>query len=206
MKFVEIRLPIDVEQLRKDVMRLYTLGAISKTDYECAWPFLYVYPKTKETHILAGMGADGMLGTGRQACMHYRNDLDAFRKIKLDNPRYCQRPIHENLQREYGKVMHWPYLSDGFVREVTGKNWDEINRPTQKQILRDAFPEYFYKVRTRVHQNLQLGDSGISEHFGKLLKTDWNMRNSERVDAIFNDIKKGTIKEYQTTLLDFMVE
>lgn len=205
-EFVSIRLPTSVEQLKKDVFRLVELGAISKTDFECAWAFLYVYPVIRERHILAGMGADGMLGTGRQACMHFRNDLDAFRKTKLDNPRYCQRPIHEALQREYNKVMHWPYLSAEFVKEITGKNWDDINRPQQKQILRDAFPEYFDRVRTRVHQNLQLGDSGIAEHFQKLLKTEWNTRGAERVDAIFNDIKNGKLKKDQPSLIEFLGE
>ena len=50
---------IDTSNLEKDWNRLVELGCERKTHYECVYPFLYVYPKIKETYVLSGWAADG---------------------------------------------------------------------------------------------------------------------------------------------------
>jgi hypothetical protein len=61
-----------------------------------------------------------------------------------------------------------------------------VNKPKQKQPILDAFPKEFARVKVRPHINLQLGDSGIAQHFYKLLDTDLNPGGIKSPVAIYN--------------------
>jgi len=79
-----------------------------------------------------------------------------------------------------------PYLSKEMIEEFSGTTWEEINKPKQKYPIIVAYKEYFDKIRVYPHQNFQKGDSGISEHFTKLLSTELNTNNFRSVTSIFN--------------------
>jgi hypothetical protein len=51
------------------------------------------------------------------------------------------------------------------------------------------------------HQNLQKGDSGISDHFEKLLGTDLNVGNHKSVVGVYNYLVKNLSKD-KDELLD----
>ena len=191
--FTPIILPSDIEQLKLDVRKLNTLGARSKTDYECSWPMLYAYPAIKQTAIFSGLGADGHFCISKKGMIHYRNRIDEFRNNLYGNERYAQVFMHKNLARLHRKESYIPYLCDEMKSEFIGTTWDEVNRPRQKQPILNAFPESFAKIPIKPHTNFQLGDSGIAQHFGRLLKTDLNPTGFKSVTGIFNGINSGRI-------------
>jgi hypothetical protein len=67
-----------------------------------------------------------------------------------------------------------PYVetADRLLPEFRGRSWEDVNKPTQKWPIHEAFRDYRERVRVYPHQNFQLGDSGIADHFETLLKTE----------------------------------
>lgn len=58
----------------------------------------------------------------------------------------------------------------------------------------NSFSDNFENLPSKLNsQNLQTGDSGISDLFSKLLYTDWNIRNYKSVTGIFNSINRDEI-------------
>ena len=66
-----------------------------------------------------------------------------------------------NLSDKHKKVFVTPYLDKAVKKYFYKYNWNELNKPYQKHMVRDGFKSYFNKVgKVKNHLNLQL-DSGI---------------------------------------------
>ena len=59
-KFVGVTIPTN--RLIEDFHNLVKLGCRKKTQFECTFPFLYIYPQIKEKYVLSGWAADGYYG------------------------------------------------------------------------------------------------------------------------------------------------
>lgn len=190
-EFRPVFLPTGMDELEADLRDLAALGARSKTDFECGWPVLRTFREIEEPAIITGHGADGHFCISKKGMIHYRDRIDEFRRGLFSNPRYAQRPILEAEAEaaRLGKDLCLPFLSRAMVVEFTGTSWDSINKPRQKQPILDAYPDEFSTIRVRPHTNLQLGDSGISEHFLKLLDTDLNPGGARSPVAIYNRLR-----------------
>lgn len=195
--FIPVLLPKEIKTLQHDVLKLNSLGARSKTDYECSWPMLYAYDAIKEPSIISGLGADGHFCLSKKGMMHWRNHIDEFRRGLYSNERYAQIFMHKRLSSMYNKYHCIPYLCDDMKAEFIGTTWDEVNKPRQKQPILDAFPERFVHMQIKRHTNFQLGDSGIATHFHSLLNTEWNINEFKSVKGIFNAVNAGRIRGEQ---------
>lgn len=191
LRFVDVLLPDDEMSLKRDVLVLHNeFGCRKKTDYECVWPFLYVYPKLQNNVIVAGLGAEGNFGTTKRACIHYKNNLDEFRDLFFSNQNVSQTIQHSMLGEKYNIKSWFPFLTDDVRNIFIGKSWEELNQPHVKNCVFELIPNDIRKfVRTG---NLQL-DSGIAKHFDMLLNTDWNLHNYKSIIGIFNSIERGEI-------------
>lgn len=198
LKFVSVMLPESLDVLKHDIMVLHEkFECEKKTDYECVWPFLYVYKSVCEDLIVTGLGAEGHFGTTKKACIHYKNDLDEYRRLFFSRPNVNQIKQHKLLCEQY-EIDNWfPFLTDDVKNYFMNKSWYELNKPHIKNpvfnIILDEFKPFIKS------SNLQLG-SGISVHFDKLLETNWNLHNYKSVTGIFNSIKRGEIKDAETTV------
>lgn len=186
IKHNEIILPDSIEVLKKDLIILKDLGAKKKTDFECFWPFLYIYKAVKESVIISGLAADGHFCISKKGMIHFKDKPDVFRKITFGNPGYCQAVLHINYNE--GKKHLTPYLSQEMINEFKGTSWDQINKPKQKNSIIEPYKSYLENIKLYKHQSYQLGDSGISDHFKKLLKTELNTNNFKSVVSIYNRI------------------
>lgn len=193
LEFVPILLPTDIDILKSDIKILKSLGAIKKTDFECGWPMLHAYRQIKEEVIASGLGADGHFCISKKGMIHYKDRIDEFRDSLFDNVSYAQQPIHKLLSVEYNKLLYFPFLDYEIREYFRGKSWDEINKPKQKQTIRDTYPVEFEKCKPTLHTNYQKGDSGIDKLFVSLLNTDWNIGNWKSVVGIYNAIVSGKI-------------
>lgn len=191
--FVPVLLPNDVERLKADLLELRDMGAVSKTDYECGWPMLHAYARVEQKVVWTGLGADGLFCLSKKGMMHYRDRIDDFRREGYENPRYAQAVVHAALAEKHRLRSERPFRVQAMRDAFDGVTWAECNRPRQKQPVLDAFPERFARAEYKPHTNLQLGDSGISEHFGALLATDWNTRKLKSVVGIYNDLNSGAL-------------
>ena len=165
-----------------------------KTQLECTFPFLYVYPSIKEKELLSGWAADGWYGVSKKACLHYKKPksrFDEFRKeyFAAENPVGIRQ--QEMLAKEYGIKFIAPYIGDKRVEDYMMQfDWFEMNLPKQKIKVIEAFPE-FKQIKVRKHENLQLA-SKVPFHFEKLLDDkNINLYNRKRVMDIVRDWQKS---------------
>ena len=149
--------------LIKDWHRLVELKCRKKTHFECVFPFLYVYPKIKETYVLTGWGADGYFG-----------DCAGLKE-------------HTNLATKHNKVHITPYLDADVRQLLMGMDWKELNKPRQKEIVRKDFTELKKFGIIKSHQNLHLG-AGIQYLFETLLDNkDINFKDRKRMMDVCRD-------------------
>lgn len=188
VEFVPVFLPRCLETLLTDLKQLKRIGAKKKTDFECGWPMLYAYAAAKEKTVASGMGADGHFCISKKGMIHYRSRIDEFRIGLYRNTTYAQQHIHKRLAEQYNKRCELPFLQGQMQTAFLGTTWEQVNKPRQKQSILSAFPSQFARVGALPHTNLQLGDSGIAEHFAALLKTNANTKGHKSVVGIYNNL------------------
>ena len=187
--FKPVYLPVDMSTLKQDILKLhFSYACKKKTDYECVWPFLYVYPNITESVIITGLAAEGHFGSTKKGTLHFKNDLDAFRKQYFSRDNVNQIVQHTKLCAEYSLNYWFPFLSKEIQDFFIGKTWDDVNEPKVKQPILDLIDFEFSPKSS----NLQVG-SNIREHFDLLLDTDWNLHNYKSIVGVFNSIERGEI-------------
>lgn len=194
LEFTPIILSTNIEKLKKDILTLHNkYGCITKTQYECSWPYLYLIPVIKERVLATGIGADSHFVLSKKGILHYKDNPVEFRKAYFSNHNRGQLPQRTQMVDECNKILFEPYFSEKMINYLLNSTWEECNKPYQKMPIRRAFPNEFAKMHIYQHTNFQLGDSGISNLFEKLLNTDWNIYNYKSVVGIFNCVNRGEI-------------
>jgi asparagine synthetase B (glutamine-hydrolysing) len=80
-KFTKVIVPID--NLVDDFHVLRTkFECVKKTQYECTFPFLYIFPQIEEETILSGFAADGHYGVSKRACIHFKQPKELFDQFR----------------------------------------------------------------------------------------------------------------------------
>ena len=190
VRFVPVFLPRALSALCNDIYLMHDrYGCRKKTEYECTWPFIYVYPRIREDYVAGGFGSEAHFVLTKRGMLHFRNRPDEFRREywSKDNPN--QRKQHAMLSEQYGKETVFPYMEPETASMFSGVSWDEINTPHHKQVILDAFSDKFSN-RKVWPQNLQIGGK-VSAHFSSLLKTPMNRNGYKSVVGIFNDVDRG---------------
>lgn len=181
---------VPINNLKEDFLTLASKWkCIKKTQYECTWPFIYIVPEIKETYVLNGIGADSHYGLSKRAMIHYRHTKELMNEFRaeyfaLKNPSGLHQLIA--ILESRNKILYAPYYHKDLIAFFRRFSWDEINRPKEKQLILDAYPEYFSKVRVRKHANLQIV-AGVREVFETLLDSDLNKNNRTRVMDLCRD-------------------
>ena len=192
-EFIPVFLPRNISVLQAELVALARLGAKKKTDFECGWPMLHAYANVKERVVFSGMGADGHFCLSKKGMLHYKDRIDTFRQMTFSNPGYAQQPLHRALATRHGKEAVLPYVSKEMQSVFAGLSWEQVNKPRQKQTILDAFPEQYRRIKVLPHTNLQLGDSGIADHFRKLLSSNWNTGGWKSPVGIYNAVAAGRL-------------
>jgi asparagine synthetase B (glutamine-hydrolysing) len=187
----EIDVPVD--NIKRDFLRLINdYKCKKKTQVECTFPFLYVYPKIKQKYVLSGIAADGHYGLSKKAMIHYRypkSKFDAYRKeyFESDNPAGILQQYQ--LAQENDKEIIAPYLYEHIYAEMITKDWDFFNKPSQKIGIINLYPEFKRLPKNRKHANLQLV-AGIPKYFEELLEyPELNTKGRKRVMDLVRDLQ-----------------
>jgi|TARA_R100000655_G_scaffold71676_2_gene110096 asparagine synthetase B (glutamine-hydrolysing) len=191
--FVGITIP--TEDIKDDFFRLLDMGCSKKTQFECTYPFLYIYPFIQEKIVLSGISADGWYGLSKKAMINYKRPKELFDKFREDyfqnkNPAGVLQQL--KLAEMYNKKFVHPYLwNDEISKYYMSKSWDELNKPKQKNVVREAFSVEFDRVgKVKNHLNLQL-DSKIDKVFESLLDDyEINWKDRTRVMDVCRDWSK----------------
>lgn len=181
------------DNLVQDFLRLVKdYDCRKKTHFECTFPFLYVFPEITNKYLLSGIGADGYYGVSKKAVLHYKEPKEKFDQFRRN---YFMpynvtgfRQIEQLCNERNIKLVH-PYIYHEEVSEYFFEfDWYQLNKPKQKQVVREAFKEEFSRItNVKEHINLQLG-SNIDHLFEKLLDDKMlNNRGRKRVMDLASD-------------------
>ena len=178
----------DVESIVKSIPRLNSLGAKTKTDYECFYPMLGVYDTYRGSTFVSGLGCDGLFAISKKACIHYKDKPWELSTSLVNNPRYCQRVLHKAMcEKTYSKHV-MPYLDERVYSKVIGRTWNELNKPRQKNLIYESAKEYFDEFGYPKHTNYQKGDSRIDSSFHSLVDSKYNLGGSKSSLGVINQI------------------
>lgn len=191
-----VRVEVPVENLEKDFLRLYNdFGCVKKTQFECLFPFLYVFPQVKEDVILSGVHADKYYGLSREANVHYVHDKKLFDDYRRDgyydgvNNKKFQYHWHVDMAKSFNKQFYPVYLTEDILNFFLQFDHKEMHVPEQKNHVREAFKEEFSKCgKVKKHWNYQLC-AGIPEIFqDKLISNPIiNFKNRKRMMEVYRD-------------------
>lgn len=168
-----------------------------KVEVECLIPYYYLLPHVKEKILLVGLGAGHLIPLSKKVSIHYKHDIEklkAYRKADLAVSIADVKTMNDIAKYMRANVtVKDPFCGQEVFDWFYEKKLEELNRPNQKQVFIDMFPEYFEKIKTLPHINLQCGDSGIRESFEHLLKDkQLNYRKRTRMLDLYRDIHEQT--------------
>jgi len=197
---------VPTENLVDDWYKLVKLGCKKKTHFECVFPFLYIYPEIKEKYVLTGWGADGYFGVSKKAMMRYSNDkkwdnytkyckehnqkqltFNEFREAYFSENECAGLKWHNFVVAKYNKIHITPYLDKKVKTYLMKKDWQELNKPRQKEIIRKDFTKLKKFGIIKEHQNLHLG-SEVDKLFKTLLNNPTiNFKERKRMMDVSRD-------------------
>jgi asparagine synthetase B (glutamine-hydrolysing) len=197
---VDTEVPLD--NLHQDFFTLLNeIQCVKKTQFECCFPFLYIYPNMKEVEVLTGLGADGYYGVSKKACMHYKTPKSKFDEYRDDHyqPHNLGGKIWQTrVAEKFNKKYLTPYVHDNIRDFFYQFDWFQVNQPFQKHHVVNAFPEFKKIGKVQKHTNLQLC-AGIDVAFEALFDDPViNFRKRKRMMDICRD--------WQTSRLTFEEE
>ena len=194
--FVPVYLPTKTDEIVKTVKHLIKkVDCKKKTAIECLFPFYYlvkVMKRYKFETLVTGVAADGHFGLSKKAMIHYSKDDEKFKKFRQDYFANLESAGTKRLMKlcELNEIQLCnPYFYPSVFSLWIDKNWQELNKPRQKEVIRRHYPE-LDSLKIKPHTNLQLGDSKIAETVGNAVISKYKP-NSKSPIGIYNRIAKG---------------
>ena len=172
LKFLPVILPSDQNKIVETVHYLIKeIKCKKKSAIECMFPFVYLLKVLKENKIktlVTGLAADGHFGLSKKAMIHYSKDDKKFKQLRQEYFSTYESAHIIRLQTLCDKnkiCLLNPYFEPAVFDLWIDKNWQELNKPRQKEAIKKYFPE-LDKFKIKPHTNLQLGDSKIAQRVG----------------------------------------
>ena len=196
LTFVPVFLPDKQDEIVETVKHLIKkVGCKKKTAIECLFPFFYlikIMKEFKDETLVTGVAADGHFGLSKKAMIHYSKDDEKFKKFRQDYFANLESAGTKRLMKlcELNQIQLCnPYFYPSVFSLWIDKNWQELNKPRQKEVIRKYYPELDC-LKIKPHTNLQLGDSKIAETVGNAVISKYKP-NSKSPIGIYNRIAKG---------------
>lgn len=133
--------------------------------------FCKLIDKTEEDVIYTGLGSDAYYGLGRNFAIQCSlrgekppsiKSLMAFRRKTFAH--YMEQYVAiTKYAKDKGKILVAPFLETEVYLYLMDKTYDECNKPKQKQILIDLYPEYFERFKPRKPTNFHCGNSDFKK-------------------------------------------
>ena len=194
--FLPVFLPSDQNEIVETVHYLIKeIKCKKKSAIECMFPFVYLLKVLKENKIdmlVTGLAADGHFGLSKKSMIHYSKDDEKFKRSRQEYFSTFESAHIIRLRTLCDKneiCLLNPYFHPAVFDLWINKNWQELNKPRQKEAIKKYFPE-LDKFRIKPHTNLQLGDSKIAQRVGSAVVSKYKPYAKSPV-GIYNRIAKG---------------
>ena len=193
---------IPPENIERDFLKLADhYRCKSKVQFECTYPFMYLFDRVEERNVITGMAADIHFGNSRKVMVDViplKNERWKAKQIfdadRLDRvgggkiPRVTSRMIM--IAKENGQNLIVPYIHQDVCDYFIELDWWEMNQPLHKHATTSAYKHRFMECGYRKHANLQIV-SGIDKVFAGLLDGPLNVKNRKRVLDLCRDYVRG---------------
>ena len=196
LTFTPVWLPTEQDEIVETVKHLIKkVGCKKKTAIECLFPFVYLIKQMQHFEhetLVTGVAADGHFGLSKKAMIHYSKDDQKFKKFRQDYFSNLESAGTKRLIKlcELNKInLCNPYFEPSVFSLWIDKNWQELNKPRQKEVIRKYYPE-LDDLKIKPHTNLQLGDSKIAHRVGNAVISKYKL-NAKSPIGIYNRIAKG---------------
>lgn len=198
LKLSLVEIPNDFDQLIADIKSVITIcKRTTKAHIQCAHPWLYLSNACKKDghdSAMIGMSADGLYGTNRNGAIIYKTKgEDAFREFRFekDNDYLASDASVFKVSSHFGIKLWDLYAQYTMSKFLLSLTHDQMHKPIQKSIAIDAFPD-FWKRGNWIRKNSPLQiESGLRDLHDKIIKSDFNKRESKTVVGVYNDIAKA---------------
>tara|TARA_R100000808_G_scaffold24286_1_gene55611 strand:- start:819 stop:1682 length:864 start_codon:yes stop_codon:yes gene_type:complete len=213
LPFVPIYIPTDKETITSAIIENMNQYKVrGKANIECMYPLLYLMKSISHKgakFFITGHGADGHFCLSKKGMIHYRHTLQKLQEFKenyFSGGQLQQRNILYKASADLGMNYVDPFWSSDIRTLFGDSSWEELNKPREKEPIRASFPE-FIPLKLKKHTNLQLGDSGIAETVGEIIRQRFTPQALSPVSAynyIWNNLEslsKGDGIWTQGTLL-----
>jgi hypothetical protein len=171
--FSTVQLEADPAYLRGYVRWAVEFGLRGKAAIECFYPrraaISAITSRGDSPGIATGDGGDGYFALSKKALIHYApggaEKMDEYRAWYFGRPDWSQTTSIRRYAGELGFYVSMPLADPRLLEACRGWDWEGLNKPRQKEPIRQAF-----EIPDRIprHANLQLSDSGIAEAFKAL--------------------------------------
>jgi asparagine synthetase B (glutamine-hydrolysing) len=200
LPFHDVVLPISPTRIERDVRFAIGLGFRGKADVECGNAWIHAVRAIAALgikEVYSGYGVDKKFGLSKAAQMDAHNgkgdDADWLDEYRRENEKSQQLELVTAYAKTLGVDFIAPCRDERLMESVMGWSWNALNKPRQKEPLRDAFPEMKEWNVANVHVNFNRGDSGIAEMYEVLLDGSLNVGGWKSPVGIYNAIAKGKL-------------
>ncbi len=190
LPLVEVEVPR--ENIKEDIIKLAKdYKCKTKVSFETNLHLLYTFPEIKQEIVATGLVSGTLWGTAKSVILKFRDDKEGF-----DNDRiHCYYDFRDKVQldifeKQYNLKVVNPYFNENLFNFSLRYDWHFLNKPFQKWIIVNAFPEEFKKTGIRKESPYQL-NSGMARYCETFLTDkEFNPNNRSRMLDVYRDIAK----------------
>lgn len=146
---------------------VFGLGYNKKTDIECAWPVAEIIQWIPEQIIFSGHAGDGHFGLTKKVQLH-KELIFSERRACFSNPDYAQVATLRWFASCLEKSFRTPWTSQAIINLLDPFDWEQLNRPREKEVARAAFEREFMRCPAKKHCDLHSKGTGIKAMFDVL--------------------------------------
>ena len=143
LRFVPVYLPYETDEIVETVKHLIKTVGCNENSYRVPFSFL-LFSKSNERYkletLVTGVAADGHFGLSKKAMIHYSKDVQKFKKFRQDYFSNLESAGTKRLIKlcELNKInLCNPYFEPSVFSLWIDKNWQELNKPRQKEVIRN---------------------------------------------------------------------
>ena len=189
LPLTEVEIPLN--SIKKNLIYLAKIGCNRKTQFETKIHYCYLFPEVKQEILLGGIEADNLQGSVRSMIFKSSKEPQKFKELRREAYEYATNinlPIDYQLAKNHDIILSYPFADREIYEFYLNFDWRYLNKPYEKWILLNAFPEYFKSDGYRRHSDMQI-NSSMRDHCATLVyDKDINPKGRKRINEVYKDL------------------
>lgn len=187
LEFRPIHIKKDLEKFKEKVLYIIkNFQVCRKAPIECITIFWLFLEEVQEKNIYTGYSGDAYSQINKKVAIHYKNDIPKLNELR-EKSLIGDRIQLYILNKVTDKIIHNYEDSKGLMELYRNMNWDQINKPKQKNDYYLICKEN--NIHTKNKSAFQCGDTGFRDYFELLLEDEeLNRKKRTRMLDLYRDL------------------